>query len=76
MQNHEQQATISIETVRACIRRLPERLPDREPIDLALGAIYASHDLAQRAGMNAHDAIEWIRTAADLMERQILEASR
>lgn len=40
---------------------------------MALGALYASHDLAMRAGMSPHDAVEWMRTAADLMERQLLE---
>lgn len=62
-----------IETVRRPIARLPEKLPNFEPIDLALGALYASHDLAQRAGMSPVEAIEWLRTAADLMERQLLD---
>ena len=71
-----QSETSAIEAVRASIRRLPDRLPGRETIDIALGALYASHDLAQRAGMSPHDAIEWQRSAADLMERQLLEKAR
>jgi hypothetical protein len=62
----------TIEGVRGPIRRIADRFPDREPIDVALGALYASHDLAMRAGMSAAEAIEWLRTAADLMERQLL----
>ncbi|MBZ9650326.1 hypothetical protein K9B33_22605 [Sphingobium sp. 3R8] len=78
MPNHDPAIpdTSAIEAVRGPIRRLAERFPDREPIDLALGALYASHDLAQRAGMDPHSAIEWMRTAADLMERQLLERAR
>ncbi len=70
---HEALATI--EGVRGPIRRLAERFPDREPIDVALGALYAAHDLAQRAGMTPADAIEWLRNAADLMERQLLASA-
>ncbi len=66
----------TIEAVRGPIRRLVDRFPDREPIDVALGAVYASHDLAQRAGMSAAEAIEWLRSAADLMERQLLERAQ
>lgn len=66
----------TIEAVRGPIRRLADRFPDKEPIDVALGALYASHDLAMRAGMDAHDAIEWLRTAADLMERQLLDRAK
>ena len=65
----------TIEAVRGPIRRLADRFPDREPIDVALGSLYASHDLAMRAGMTPIEAIEWLRTAADLMERQILDGA-
>ena len=70
--DHPTDVAANVEAFRGPIRRLADRFPDREPIDVALGALYASHDLAMRAGMNAHDAIEWMRTAADLMERQLL----
>lgn len=70
---HEAAATI--EGVRGPIRRLAERFPDREPIDVAMGALFASHDLARRAGMSPIEAVEWLRTAADLMERQLLDAA-
>lgn len=75
MPKHDDTApeTTAIEAIRGPIRRLADRFPHVEPIDVALGALYASHDLAMRAGMSPHDAVEWMRTAADLMERQLLE---
>jgi hypothetical protein len=72
----EPEGLATIEGIRGPIRRLADRFPDREPIDVALGALYASHDLACRAGMTAAEAIEWLRTAADLMERQLLNQAR
>lgn len=63
----------AIEAIRGPIRRLVDRFPDCEPIDVALGALYASHDLAMRAGMDPHDAVAWIGAAARLMERQLLD---
>lgn len=64
----------AIEAIRGPIRRLADRFPAVEPIDVALGSLYASHDLAMRAGMTPTEAIEWMRTAADLMERQLHDA--
>lgn len=66
----------TIEAVRGPIRRIADHFPDREPIDVAIAALYASHDLAMRAGMSHAEGIEWIRTAADLMERQLLDQER
>lgn len=66
----------AIEGVRGPIRRIADRFPDREPIDVALGALYAAHDLACRAGMTPAEGVEWICTAADLMERQLLDQAR
>jgi len=62
----------TIEAVRAPIRRIAERLPHFETIDVAIGTLYAAHDLACRSGMSRYAAVEWLRTAADLMERQLL----
>lgn len=42
-----------------------------QPIDTALGCVFAAHDLAMHAGMEPAAAVEWIRTAADLMEQQL-----
>lgn len=63
-------------------RRLNRKAADQyrakgvEPIDVALAAIYSAHDIATVTHGNAHDAIEWMRTALDQMERQLLEAAR
>lgn len=65
---------LAIEAVRGRVRRIADRFPAIEPIDVALGALYASHDLARRAGMTPIEAVEWLRTAVDLMERQLLAA--
>lgn len=70
------EASPHMEPIRAAFRNATSKLAAAgriEPIDAALGAVYATHDLAMRAGMDAHAAIEWMRTAADLMERQLLE---
>lgn len=75
MPKHDEQTPAgldAIEGVRGPIRRIADRFPQVEPIDVALGALYASHDLACRAGMAPAEAIEWLRTAADLMEEQLI----
>jgi hypothetical protein len=66
-----------IEPIRRAIRNSAAKLTvggKVEPIDAALGSLYATHDLALHAGMDGHAAIEWMRTGADLMERQLLAA--
>lgn len=63
----------TIEAVRGPVRRLADRFGDRDPADIAIGALYAAHDLAMRSGLDPAAAIEWIRTAADEMERQLIE---
>ena len=71
--------TAVIEPIRRAFRNSAAKLVDAgkvEPIDAAIGAVYAAHDLAMRAGNDAHGAIEWLRTAADLMERQLLDATK
>lgn len=47
-----------------------------DPVDVAIAASYAAHDASQHTGRNPHDAIEWLRTALDLQERQLLEQAR
>ncbi len=44
--------------------------------DVTVAALYSLFDLAQRfKGGDAFAAIEWIRTGADLMEGQLMQAS-
>lgn len=40
--------------------------------DAAIAAIYSAHDLAMHTGKSPAEAIEWLRTALDLQERQLL----
>jgi hypothetical protein len=44
--------------------------------DVTVAALYSTFDIAQRfKGGNPFEAIEWIRTGADLMERQLMGAA-
>src|SRR5687768_3013539 len=44
--------------------------------DVTVGALYATFDIAQRfKGGDPFAAVEWIRTGADLIERQLAEAA-
>ncbi|OHT22189.1 hypothetical protein BHE75_04213 [Sphingomonas haloaromaticamans] len=65
----------TIERCRALNRRAAAKYFELgiEPIDAAIAAIYSAHDLAVAAVGDAHGAIEWMRNAADLMERQLLD---
>lgn len=48
-----------------------------EPVDAVIAAIYSAHDLATDLhNGDGHAAVEYLRTALDLMERQLLEADR
>jgi hypothetical protein len=78
MTNHPHDAEM-FEPIRRAFRVSADRLSAAgriEPIDAAIGATYAAHDLAMHAGMSPHDAIEWMRSATDLMERQLLAEAR
>lgn len=43
------------------------------PIDALIAAIYSTHDLASQVHGNPVAAVEWIRDAADTIERQLME---
>ncbi|OYY72407.1 hypothetical protein [Sphingomonas sp. 28-63-12] len=43
-----------------------------EPIDAAMGSALATIDILRAAGLPAIDAVEWIRSFADMIERDIL----
>ena len=71
-------STAEYELVRLAFRNSALRLAEAgriEAIDAAIGAAYATHDLARHAGMEPHDAIEWMRSVANLMERNLLAAA-
>lgn len=46
------------------------------PIDIAIAALYAAHDMAPHEGGSPVAAIEWLRTGIDAMEDQLLRADR
>ena len=79
MPQHDQTSPVlAIERVRSIYRRAADKFGEHgvEPIDVALGAAYATHDLARRAGMDSAEAVEWLRSAADVMERHLLDQAR
>lgn len=43
-----------------------------QPIDAALGSAYATFDILRAAGLPAAHAVEWIRSFADAIERDLL----
>lgn len=71
----EQLSLQHIEMCRRISRRAAEqfRAMGVEADDVAIAAIYAAHDLAMDTGRDPHQAIEWLRTALDLQEAQLLD---
>ncbi len=43
--------------------------------DVAIGAVWATFDLAELFAGLGLPAVEWLRTAADVIERQVLSGS-
>ena len=41
--------------------------------DISIAAVYSAHDLAMHAGRDPHGAIEWMRSALDVMESKFLD---
>lgn len=44
--------------------------------DVAIGATYAAFDLAELVAGEGMAAVEWLRTAADVMERTVMAGGR
>lgn len=64
----------SIDFCREHFRRLgAEEFTKRgaQPADIAIAAVHAAVDLAQHHTGDTASAIEWARTALDVMERQL-----
>ena len=64
-----------IEATRNILRRAGQhigQLKDLPPVDVALAGTYAAHDLAFDLTGDPFAAVEWLRTALDLLERQAL----
>lgn len=67
----------AIETSRRLMRSLIRKLTEKgvEPADATIAQAYALHDAATELTGGPVAAIEWMRTAADVMERQLLGGS-
>lgn len=67
--------TAGIELTRKLYRKAARQCVARgvEPVDAVIGMIYACHDTAQNIGHSPASALEYMRTAMDVMERQVLE---
>lgn len=76
--NAEDQSLANIETCRRINRSAAAQYLTRgvAPDDVAVASIYSAHDLAMHAGRNSHDSIQWLRTALDIMERNLLDKAR
>ncbi len=63
-----------IEMSRRLARSLLAKLHEQgvEPADAAIGFAYAMHDAATGLTGDRMQAVEWMRTAADVMERQLM----
>lgn len=73
---HDEVPFTTIERCRSFLRKASTEISSRgvENVDVAIGAVYAAHDAA--VVLHSGDqqaAIEWQRTALDLMERQLLD---
>jgi hypothetical protein len=73
--DEEDRSIRNIETCRRLNRRAAEqyRRHGVTPEDAAIAAIFSAHDLAMHTGKSPAEAIEWLRTALDLQERQLLD---
>ncbi|QNE05416.1 hypothetical protein [Croceicoccus marinus] len=63
-----------IETTRRLTRKLMAQVTTRgvTPADATIGLAYALHDAATELTGDPISAVEWMRTAADLMDRQMM----
>ena len=63
-----------IDTWRKLTRSLATKLSQRgvEPADITIALAYALHDAATELTGDPMGAVEWMRTAADTMERQLM----
>lgn len=70
--------TAAIEMTRGIYRKAAAQCMVRgvEPVDAVIGMIYATHDVAQTLGHSPAGAIEYLRSALDVMERQVMAQGR
>lgn len=70
----EDRSMANIETCRRINRAAAVKYAEHgvTPEDAAIAAIYSAHDLAMHLGHDPAGAIEWLRTALDVMEARLL----
>ena len=73
--NDEELSIKAIEIVRDLMRKAAVECEKRgiSLEDVAVAALYASVDIAQRYKGDPFGAVEWMRTGLDLMERQLMD---
>lgn len=74
-----QRTMMNIETARRINRSAAAQYMERgvPPIDVAIAAMYSALDIAEIAtGTTGVAAVEWMRTALDTMERQVIAQGR
>lgn len=66
-----------IETTRQLTRKLIAQVTARgvKPADATIALAYALHDAATELTGDPVSAVEWMRTAADVMDRQVMGGS-
>jgi hypothetical protein len=74
MEDEMTDETAAIEMTRGIYRKAAAQCIVRgiQPVDAVIGMIYATHDVAQTIGHSPAGAIEYLRNALDVMERQVL----
>ena len=68
---------MAISKTRNLTRRLGREIVAKgvEPADVAVGIVYALHDISTELHGDPAAAIEWVRNAADIMEQGIMDGS-
>ena len=67
----------NVQKVRSLLREAGTKMRAHgvEPIDVALGSIYAGFDHAESATGYGIPAVEWLRTVCDVLEKSIIEGA-
>lgn len=68
----------NIDRVRRLVRRVADECGNRGVTveDCAVGALYGTVDIAERHAGPGMGAVEWLRTAADMLEDQLMRTGR
>lgn len=77
-EEQEDRSAANIETCRRLNGKLARRCLAHNVTasDVEIAAVYSAFDLANKNGRGAVAAIEWMRSALDVMESQLLASAR